>query len=157
MTVVRSLLFASIFYPATVLWVLTGVVASFFGRAPTLKVVLSWCDFHHWLTSNLLGIDTRVDGLLPRGAYLFAVKHESMYETLEMVRLTHLPVIVMKKELADIPLFGFLTNRRSRSAGCARRMATRRCSTASSWLWRRARSTRCSVPTVPARPRWCVS
>jgi 1-acyl-sn-glycerol-3-phosphate acyltransferase len=32
-----------------------------------------------------------------------------MYETLEMVRLTHLPVIVMKKELADIPLFGFLT------------------------------------------------
>jgi 1-acyl-sn-glycerol-3-phosphate acyltransferase len=109
MTVVRSLLFASTFYPATVLWVLTGVVASFFGRAPTLKVVLSWCDFHHWLTINLLGIDTRVDGLLPRGAYLFAVKHESMYETLEMVRLTHLPVIVMKKELADIPLFGFLT------------------------------------------------
>jgi 1-acyl-sn-glycerol-3-phosphate acyltransferase len=32
-----------------------------------------------------------------------------MYETLEMVRLTKLPVIVMKKELADIPLFGFLT------------------------------------------------
>ncbi len=33
-----------------------------------------------------------------------------MYETLEMVRLTHLPVMVMKKELADIPLFGFLTH-----------------------------------------------
>jgi 1-acyl-sn-glycerol-3-phosphate acyltransferase len=32
-----------------------------------------------------------------------------MYETLEMVRLTRLPVVVMKKELADIPLFGFLT------------------------------------------------
>ena len=34
-----------------------------------------------------------------------------MYETLEMVRMTHLPVIVMKKELADIPLFGLLTRR----------------------------------------------
>jgi 1-acyl-sn-glycerol-3-phosphate acyltransferase len=109
MTVLRSLLFAAIFYPATVLWVLAGVVASLFGRAPTLKVVLSWCDFHHWLAVNLLRIETRVDGELPAGAYLFAVKHESMYETLEMVRLTHLPVIVMKKELADIPLFGFLT------------------------------------------------
>ena len=34
-----------------------------------------------------------------------------MYETLEMVRLTRLPVMVMKKELADIPLFGFMTRR----------------------------------------------
>src|SRR6185295_7732051 len=73
------------------------------------KVVLGWVDFHHALTKNLLGIRTRVEGTLPQGAYLFAVKHQAMYETLEMVRLTRLPVIVMKKELADIPLFGFLT------------------------------------------------
>ena len=109
MAVLRSLLFAAIFYPATVLWVLVGMVASAFGRRPTLKVVLAWVDFHHWLTANVLDIGTRVDGGLPDGPHLFAVKHESMYETLEMVRLTHLPVIVMKKELADIPLFGFLT------------------------------------------------
>jgi 1-acyl-sn-glycerol-3-phosphate acyltransferase len=32
-----------------------------------------------------------------------------MLETVEMVRLAALPVIVMKQELADIPLFGFLT------------------------------------------------
>jgi 1-acyl-sn-glycerol-3-phosphate acyltransferase len=109
MALLRSLLFAAIFYPATLLWVLAGTAASQFGRGPTLKVVLSWCDFHHWLTRNVLGIRAMVEGELPAGAYLFAVKHESMYETLEMVRLTHLPVIVMKKELADIPLFGFLT------------------------------------------------
>jgi 1-acyl-sn-glycerol-3-phosphate acyltransferase len=108
--VLRSLLFAAIFYLATVLWVLAGVVASLFGRGPTLKVVLSWVEFHHWLTSSLLGIRPRVDGELPKGAYLFAVKHQSMYETLAMVRLTRLPVMVMKKELADIPLFGFLTH-----------------------------------------------
>ena len=109
MTLIRSLLFAAIFYSGTVLWVLAGTLASLFGRSPTLKVVLGWVDFHHWLTKKLLGIRTRVDGTLPQGAVLFAVKHQSMYETLEMVRLTHLPVIVMKKELADIPLFGFLT------------------------------------------------
>ena len=109
MDVVRSLLFSAIFYPGTVLWVLAGTAASLFGRRPTLKVVLSWVDFHHWLTRNLLGIRSQVEGALPEGAYLFAVKHQSMYETLEMVRLTHLPAIVMKKELADIPLFGFLT------------------------------------------------
>ena len=88
---------------------MAGIAASPFGRGPTLKVVLSWVELHHWLTGSLLGIRPRVDGELPTGAYLFAVKHQSMYETLEMVRLTHLPVMVMKKELADIPLFGFLT------------------------------------------------
>ena len=29
-----------------------------------------------------------------------------MFETIEMVRITDLPVIVIKRELADIPLFG---------------------------------------------------
>ena len=109
MALVRSLLFAAIFYPATVIWVLAGIVASLFGRRPTLAVVLSWVDLHHKLATHVLGIGTRIDGALPAGPHLIAVKHQSMYETLEMVRLTHLPVIVMKKELADIPLFGFMT------------------------------------------------
>lgn len=107
----RSLLYAAIFYPATVVWVLIGVPASLFGRGPTLAVVLSWTDFHHWLCHRVLGIRTRVEGAIPPGANLIAVKHQSMFETLEMVRLTNLPIIVMKKELADIPLFGLLTRR----------------------------------------------
>ncbi|MFL6752404.1 MAG: lysophospholipid acyltransferase family protein [Sphingomicrobium sp.] len=105
----RSLLYAAIFYPATVLWVVAGSALSLLGRGPTLNVVLGWVDFHHWLARNVLRIRTQLVGALPAGACLFAVKHESMYETLEMVRLTRLPVIVIKKELADIPLFGFLT------------------------------------------------
>ena len=111
MTLVRSLLYAAIFYPATVLWVLAGLPATLFGRRPTLAVVLSWVDFHHWLARHVLGIRVRVDGTIPPGPHLIAVKHQSMFETLEMVRLCHLPIIVLKKELADIPLFGFMTRR----------------------------------------------
>jgi 1-acyl-sn-glycerol-3-phosphate acyltransferase len=111
MTVLRSLLYAAIFYPATALWVVTGLIASMFGRRPTLAVVLAWVDFHHWLCEHLLGIRTAVEGAVPPGPCLIAVKHEAMYETLEMVRLAGLPVIVMKRELADIPLFGALTRR----------------------------------------------
>jgi 1-acyl-sn-glycerol-3-phosphate acyltransferase len=111
MALLRSLLFAAIFYPATVLWVLAGLIATLFGRRPTLAVVLSWVDLHHWLTAHVLGIRARVEGVIPAGPYLIAVKHQSMFETLEMVRLTNLPVIVMKKDLADIPLFGFMTRR----------------------------------------------
>jgi 1-acyl-sn-glycerol-3-phosphate acyltransferase len=111
MTLLRSLLFAAIFYGATVLWVLAGIVASRFGQRPTLAVVLSWVEVHHWAARNVLGIRNRVDGSIPSGPYLIAVKHQSMYETLEIVRLSNLPVLVMKKELADIPLFGFMTLR----------------------------------------------
>lgn len=109
MTLVRSLAYALLFYGGTTLWVLAGVAASLFGRRPTLAVVLSWVRMNHWLATHVLAIQTLVEGELPEGAYLIAVKHESMFETTEMVRLSNLPVIVIKRELADIPLFGFLT------------------------------------------------
>jgi len=111
MTLLRSLLYAAIFYPMTLLWVLAGITASLFGLRPTLAVVLSWTDVHHWLARRVLGIRTHIEGEIPPGPHLIAVKHQSMLETLEMVRITHLPVIVIKKELADIPLFGWLTRR----------------------------------------------
>src|SRR5206468_7850071 len=50
-----------------------------------------------------------VEGAVPPGAHLIAVKHQSMLETLEMVRIADLPVIVIKRELADLPLFGRIT------------------------------------------------
>jgi 1-acyl-sn-glycerol-3-phosphate acyltransferase len=111
MPALRSLLFVAAFYSATVLWVLAGIVASLFGRRPTLAVVLSWVEVHHWLARHVLGIRTRIEGAIPSGPHLIAVKHQSMFETLEMVRLSKPPVIVMKRELADIPLFGFMTRR----------------------------------------------
>jgi len=107
----RSLLYAAIFYPVTAMLCVVGAIASLFGRRPTLAVVLGWVDFHHKLARYVLGIEVRVEGTIPRGCNIIAVKHQSMFETLEMVRLTNLPVIVLKKELADLPLFGFLTGR----------------------------------------------
>jgi 1-acyl-sn-glycerol-3-phosphate acyltransferase len=111
MIVLRSLLYAAMFYAGTVLWVLAGIVAILFGRRATLAIVLGWAKFNHWLSEHVLGIRTRVEGNIPAGPHLIAVKHQSIFETLEMVRLGHLPVIVIKRELADIPLFGTLTRR----------------------------------------------
>ncbi len=111
MVFLRSLLFAAIFYPATAFWVLVGLFASLFGRRTTHAVVLGWVDFHHWLTEHLLGMRTCVIGAIPPGPHLIAVKHQSMFETIEMPRIANLPVIVMKRELADIPFFGWLTRR----------------------------------------------
>jgi len=110
-TALRSLVYAAIFYPATVVWVLVGIVATLISRRATLAVVLSWVELHHWLASHVLGIRIIVEGEIPPGQHLVAVKHQSMLETMEVVRITNLPVIVIKKELADIPLFGRMTRR----------------------------------------------
>jgi 1-acyl-sn-glycerol-3-phosphate acyltransferase len=111
MTALRSLLYAALFYPMTLLWVLAGLVASLFGKRPTLAVVRSWADVHHWLALHILGIRTQVEGAIPPGPHLIAVKHQSMFETLEMVCFTDMPVLVIKRELADLPLFGWMTRR----------------------------------------------
>jgi 1-acyl-sn-glycerol-3-phosphate acyltransferase len=107
----RSILYALIFYPATALFVLAGLTMSLFGSRATRALVRSWAAFHRGLVDILLGVRPEVEGRFPSGAVLIAVKHQSMYETLEMLEIAETPVIVLKRELSQIPLFGWLTRR----------------------------------------------
>ena len=111
MQTVRSALFALIFYPATLLFVLSGIAAAAIGTRAVRAVVHGWADFHHVLVRSVLGIRAEVVGELPPGPLLIAAKHESMFETIEILRIASTPVVVIKRELSDIPLFGWLTRR----------------------------------------------
>jgi 1-acyl-sn-glycerol-3-phosphate acyltransferase len=111
MKLLRSLLYSAIFYVATGILVLGGLLAAIFGRRAMLKVIMAWADLNHWLAADLLGIHTRLVGAMPPGPHLIAAKHQSMFETVEIVRITDTPVIVMKRELSKIPFFGWLTRR----------------------------------------------
>ena len=107
---IRGIVYAVIYYPATFVYVLGCMVASLFGSGPIRSVVHAWTDFHHNL-ARLLGTKLVVEGSIPPGASLIAVKHQSMFETLEMMRLANTPVIVLKRELSDMPGFGWATRR----------------------------------------------
>ena len=107
----RALLFSLIFYLGTVLYAIAGLVAGLVSRRAMLAVVYGWARFHHWLAADVLGIRTRMEGDIPRGPFLIAVKHQSMFETIEMLRIAHGPIVVLKRELADLPLWGTIARR----------------------------------------------
>ena len=107
----RSLLFALLFYPGTLLYVLTVMLVSPLGTAPVRRVVHAWSAFHYWLVRNVIGMTVEWDGDIPPGPYLIAVKHHSMMEAVDTLRFARTPVVVMKRELIDIPLFGWVTRR----------------------------------------------
>ncbi|MEO6226119.1 MAG: lysophospholipid acyltransferase family protein [Sphingomicrobium sp.] len=111
MIVFRALLYQIIFYPATALLSASGSLAGLVSRKPMLVVIRAWVDLNHWLVLHVLRMRVRVEGKIAPGAQLIAAKHQSMFETTEMLRLSDFPVIVMKQELADIPIFGWLTRR----------------------------------------------
>jgi 1-acyl-sn-glycerol-3-phosphate acyltransferase len=111
MAAVRSLLFLLVFYGATLLFLVAAVAALPFGRAGVRAVANRWARFHRLCARRILGIRARVEGELPQGAVLIAAKHESMFETMEMPVLFSNPAVVMKRELADIPIWGRLAQR----------------------------------------------
>ena len=131
MTLIRSALFAFLFYAFTTLIVFPGLVIALVSRRGVSWLARSWARTYLALARGILGIRMRIEGTVPTDPVLVAAKHESAYETLALLALIDDPIIVLKRELADIPLFGRLTRRhgvipvdRAASANALRAMLT---------------------------------
>lgn len=106
MALARSLAFYLVFYGGTVFFVLAAILALPLGDRRFRKVPNAWSAYHRGCVQHILGIDIRVEGKLPEGPVLFAIKHESFFEALDLVTLLHEPVAFAKEELFRIPLWG---------------------------------------------------
>jgi 1-acyl-sn-glycerol-3-phosphate acyltransferase len=111
MSLIRSMLFALLFYALTTVMVLIGLPIALFSRRGLARHARTWARLFLWLARAILGVRLRIEGMVPDASMLVAAKHESAYETLALVALIDDPIIVLKRELADIPLFGRLTRR----------------------------------------------
>ena len=126
MALLRSILFVLIFYPGSVVMVLAALASIPFGQEAIIASSRRWAIWHRWCARWILGIRTRVIGDLPTHGVLYALKHEAMFETIETLVIFHRPVVVMKKELADMFGWGYAARRMGvipvdREAGAAAR------------------------------------
>lgn len=107
MALFRSLVFALVFYLFSIIFVSWAMVSVFLGQKALVKGARAWALWHRWCARYLLGIRTRVIGVLPQSDALVVFKHEAMYETVETLALFENPAVVMKQELLSIPGWGF--------------------------------------------------
>jgi 1-acyl-sn-glycerol-3-phosphate acyltransferase len=103
---VRTILFTIIFFGGS----LFHAVAAFIGSlaSPTLMhwAVGGWARYQHFCAKWILGIDVQIIGNMTDRPILYAIKHESMYETIDMPRVFRRPSVVAKRQLFNIPFWG---------------------------------------------------
>jgi 1-acyl-sn-glycerol-3-phosphate acyltransferase len=124
MRVFRSILFTIVFYLGSVPLVIAAGLGALFGQEAIMKGSRLWAQYHYWCVRWLLGIRVVVQGRFPTGACIIAMKHESMLEAVEILRLIDRPATVFKAELMNIPVWGWVARRHgvipiSREAGSA--------------------------------------
>lgn len=105
MNVLRSLLFYLVFYTGSVFFVLGSVLVAAVAPRHVRVVPDAWSRFHR-RCARLLGITVRETGSRPTGPVLYAIKHESFFEAIDLPTALDHPVPFAKEELYRIPGWG---------------------------------------------------
>jgi 1-acyl-sn-glycerol-3-phosphate acyltransferase len=109
MLFLRSLLFNVLFYLNLVVLMLLGLPTLLFGHRAVLALARTWANSSNWLLRNICGLEAEYRGLqnIPRGGYIIAPKHQSIWETFSLVPFAPDFSYILKRELTWLPFFGW--------------------------------------------------
>lgn len=107
----RSIAFAIFFYGLSVPIVLGTPVAALFGTRILRPYCMGWARLGVWSARHILGIRISIEGQRASGPALYPAKHQAMFETMAIATMLDAPAIVMKRELAQIPVWGWAARR----------------------------------------------
>ena len=104
----RSLVFNILFYPVFLFWAVIALPTLAMPRAALLRVASWWARSNIVLMRVICNIKVEFRGVdkIPKGPLIVASKHQSMWETISLLRFFEAPFFVVKRELKFIPLFG---------------------------------------------------
>lgn len=106
MSVLRSLVFYFVFYFGSLAITAASLVALPFSVPAFRSVVRGWARFQRWCVTRILGIVIQEEGSRPQGPAMYAIKHESFFEAIDLPALLDTPAVFAKEELFAIPLWG---------------------------------------------------
>lgn len=109
MAAARALLFNLFYFCWTALVVVAGLPVALFGYRAVYGLGRLWTRVTFGGLKLIVGLDHRWIGAPPeRGPVIYAVKHQSAWDTMAFSALPDRPAYVLKRELTWIPFFGWL-------------------------------------------------
>jgi 1-acyl-sn-glycerol-3-phosphate acyltransferase len=105
LSLLRSLLFYAAFYGGSVVSVTLATVAIAVAPRRLPGVVRDWSRWHR-LCLRIAGIRVRESGARAIGPVLYAIRHESFFEAIDLPALLDQPAVFAKSELFAIPGWG---------------------------------------------------
>lgn len=106
--ILRSTLFLLVFGIVTVIWLPFCLLIMPLGKRVFIPTAITWSSFHRFFARWIAGQRVVIEGTLPTEPAFYVLKHESMFETLDLPHLLKGPVIAAKQELLDLPVWGRL-------------------------------------------------
>jgi 1-acyl-sn-glycerol-3-phosphate acyltransferase len=85
--------------------------ALFLPRRAAVTAARCWCAGILWGLRNIARLDYEVRGEIPRTPTLIASKHMTMWDTVALFYELGDPVFVLKRELMNVPLYGWYARR----------------------------------------------
>lgn len=113
MLLLRSLLFAVLFYLSTAIFVVGGSFLLLGPRRWAMAGLKAHAIVSLWLLRCVAGTRVEVRGRekLPKVPYLVASKHQSAWDTFALIPVFTDPAMVMKWELTLIPFYGWFSRK----------------------------------------------
>ncbi len=99
-------MFTLIFFGGSLFYSMLAAIGSLVSTPVLHWAVGGWAAYQYACGRWLLGIAVYIDGDMSDRPVIYAIKHESMYETIDMPRVFRRPSVVAKKQLFDIPFWG---------------------------------------------------
>ncbi len=106
----RGIAFLAFVFSSSLIYGVVAVPFLLFGENAARAIAKLWTRMALGALKYITGITYRVEGAenIPDGGAIVAANHQSMWETLALYHLLPRPVFVFKKELARLPIYGWV-------------------------------------------------
>ncbi len=110
---IRSAAFSTYLIVTVVVMGVACLPVMLFGRNATRATIKLWARLALFGLHQIAGVSYVIEGAenMPQGGALIAANHQSMWETIALYALARKPVMIFKKELKAIPIYGWWDSR----------------------------------------------